>query len=127
MVRLADADDDLRVGVRGHVRRFLARERQHDAAAPIAPRRRLVRAVLAGDLEARPLAPQVDARRRFDDVDDECAADARGGLEEVPGAIVRADELRVRHAAQQSERLEDARVQLLERGGVRIARRAASA
>ena len=80
-------------------------------------------AVLSGDLQAGPLAPQVDAGRGFDDVDDVGAADARGGFEEVPGAIARADELGVRHAAEQPERLEDAGVQLLQCGGARIAGR----
>ena len=83
----------------------------------------LGRVILAGDLEARPLAPQVDAGRRFDDVDYVGASDTRRGLEKMPGAVVGADELRVRHTANQSERLEDARVEVFERGGVRIARR----
>ena len=63
------------------------------------------------------------AGRDFDDVDDEGAADARRGLEEVPRAVARADELGVRHAAQQAERVQHARVQRRERDGVGIARR----
>ena len=87
----------------------------HDRAG-----RHLVGAVLAGDLDPRPLAPQVDAGRGLDDVDDEGAADAGRGLEEVPRAVVRADELGVRHAAQQSERLHHAGIQLRERDRVGI-------
>ena len=44
--------------------------------------------------------------RGFDHVDDECAADARRGLEEMPVAVGAADELGVRHALAQPEGVE---------------------
>ena len=53
-------------------------------------RRRVVGAVLARDLDVGPLAPEIDAGRRFDDVDDEGAADASGGFEEIPARRLRA-------------------------------------
>ena len=84
-------------------------------ACRLCERRQLVGAVLARNLHLRPFAPQVDARRRFDDVDDEGAADARRGLEKVQLAVGAADELGVGDAAPQPERRQDLRVHLPQR------------
>ena len=94
----------------------------------VAHRRQVIRVVLARDLDVRPLAPEIEASRRFDDVDDERAADARRGLEEVPPAIVvRTDELGVRDAAHQAEGGDDLAVEGGERAGLRRVARAAFA
>src|SRR5438045_584372 len=52
-----------------------------DRREVVAPGRHDVLAAVAGNLDLRPLGPQVHARRRFDRVDDERAPDARGCLE----------------------------------------------
>ena len=59
--------------------------------------RDVVRAVFARDLDLRPLSPQIQSGRGFDDVDDEGAADAGGGLEKDE-AVGSADELGMRTA-----------------------------
>ena len=61
-------------------------------------------AVLARDLDARPLAPEVDAARGLDRLGDVGAADARRRLEEVEAAVAALDELGVRDAADEPER-----------------------
>ena len=85
---LADGADDLGVVVRWTVRLLLARQRQHD------PRRSPATAGSAS-YAARP-RPRVLAHSRqrlsprgLDDVHDVRAANARGGLEELPGAVAR--------------------------------------
>src|SRR5262245_7654314 len=79
---LADAGDDLGIGVGGRVGLLLPREREHDSGVAVAVVGDRIVAVLTGDLDARPLAPQVEAGRRLDGVDDERAPDTRGRLEE---------------------------------------------
>ena len=72
----------------------------------IAARGRLVGAVFASDFDAGPLTPQVHAGSGLDNIDDESAADARRSLEKVPRAVAGTDELGVRHAANEAERLQ---------------------
>jgi len=87
MVGLPDPLCDLRFNVRRQVGLFLACERKHNPRRESTARRGGIRAMLSGDLDLRPLAPQVDTGRCFDDVHDECSADARRGFQEIQLAV----------------------------------------
>ena len=115
VVLLADPLHDFRCGVGARIRIFLPGQREDDAGVQAAERRQLVGAVLARNLHPGPFAPQVHTGRRFDDVDDESAADARRGLEEVQLAVSAADELGMGDALPQPERRQDVPVHLAQR------------
>ena len=68
-----------------------------------------------GDFDPCPLDPGIDAGGEFDDFGDVGAAYACGGLEEVEAAVgLRLDELGVRDAGDEAERLDDLLVNLAE-------------
>src|SRR2546423_12962925 len=105
VVRLVHAEDDLLIRVSGGVGALLPRERERDAAV-LAPRLETpdAPAPRAGHLDARPLAPEVVARRRLQGLSDVRAADARGDFKEVELSVFSAAyELGVRRAAFESE------------------------
>ena len=66
VVRLVNAEDDFGVVVGRRVRALLPRQRERDAAV-LVPRLEMTdaHAPRGGDLDARPLAPEVVARRRL--------------------------------------------------------------
>src|SRR5712691_8258879 len=113
MVPLLQAQGDLGIVVRGSVGLFLASERKNDASVVVTRDRRMVGLFAAGDFDARPLTPQVDARGGFDHFADVGAAYARGTFQKVKLSIAaRADELGVGNAAHQSQGLDQIAVEL---------------
>src|SRR5436305_3932954 len=112
VVRLVHAEDDLRVCVVGGVGPLLPRERERDAAV-LSPRLKTTDALAprVRDLDARPLAPEVVARRSLQRLRDVRAADARRDFKEVELSVFSAAyELGMRRAARESERSEHFRV-----------------
>src|ERR1043165_9647284 len=87
---LADAEDHFGVVIRGSVGPLLARERDGDAGVVAARGRRRVRPLASRKLDARPLAPEVDAGGGLDRLGGVRAADARRGFEEVEATVLRA-------------------------------------
>ena len=80
--------------------RFASEGDQQPCMIGTTHRRRIVIAAGARDLDARPLAPEVEARGRLHERDDVRAADAGRRLEEIIAAIVRAtNELGVQRPA----------------------------
>src|SRR5918993_4417840 len=108
MVVLLDACDDLGRIVAREVRVRFSRERQDQAGVVAADLGQVIEETLAGDFDAGPLAPEIEASRGFDNVHDEGAADAGRRLEEIPPAIVvRTDELGVRNPPNEAEGSDD--------------------
>jgi hypothetical protein len=103
VVRLLYAPGNLGVGIRGRVGLLLTRQRQHDSSTQVARLGRRIRTTVGRNFDTCPLAPQVHARRHLHDIDDERAADPRGGFEEIDRAVAADNELRVGDAAMQAE------------------------
>ena len=100
---LGDAVSDFGIGVGGRVGMFLAGERKNDGGVVAARRGKLVRLIPCPDFEARPFAPEVDARGGLDDIGNVGAADAGGDFDEVKFAIgMRAEELSVSDSAHEA-------------------------
>ena len=72
-------------------------------------------ASLARYLDARPLAPEIDAGRGLDHFGDVRAADARRRLKKVEATVAALYELGVRDAARESERADEFAVERFER------------
>src|SRR5260370_36071410 len=111
-----DAVGDFGIGVGGSIRMFLARERKNDTGIIIANRRKLVRLIPCPHFKARPVAPEVDSVRSFDDSGDVGAANAGGDFDEIKlAAGVRPKELRMGHSAHEAEPLKQIAIDFEER------------
>src|ERR1700749_660590 len=114
VVELSKPEDNLRVVVGGRVGPLLTRERDDDARVVFARRGRYVSAVLARDFDARPFAPEVDARRGLHDFRDVRATDARRRLKKIEAAVAALYELCVRDPAREPERANEFVVERVE-------------
>ena len=67
-------------------------------------------------LDPRPLGPQVYSRRRYDHIGNICPADSSRRLEKIEAPVLAPlDELRVRHAADETERAQKLAIERFER------------
>lgn len=107
MVFLVETPDDFGVGVGGSVGVFLFGEGDQEAGVIVADGRELIILFAAGDFDAGPFGPEVDAGGGFDEIGDVGAADAGGGFEEIEAAVVARDEFGVGDAEVQAEGGED--------------------
>ena len=100
---LLNAQEDFRIVVRRGVRIVLPRQGKNHAGIFFAHWRQLVGAIAAGNLNARPLAPEIDSGGGLDHLIDVGPADARGAFEkiEVPVGVC-PNEFRVRDSPHQS-------------------------
>ena len=98
-----DTVGDFGIGVGGRIGTFLAGERDDDSGVVTAQWGKLVRLIPCPDFEARPLAPEVDARGGLDDVGNVGTTDAGGDFDEIEFAVgVGAEELGMSYSAHEA-------------------------
>ena len=85
---------------------FLPRQRNQQSREIVARRWHVVSRLTSGDLNLRPLRPQVDAGRGLDQIGNMGPADSRRSLQEIQLPVATLNELAVRHAAHHSERVQ---------------------
>src|ERR1022692_4256051 len=102
---LLDAQEHFRIVVSRSVGLLLPRQRNNHSRILLARRGQMVTSMFSRDLDARPLAPQVDSRRRLDHFVDVSAAHARRTLQKIEMPIgMRLDEFGVGYSSHQSQR-----------------------
>src|SRR6204780_2358743 len=122
MIFFRDPLHDFGIVVGRSIRSFLARQRKHHAGVIASAFWQHVGRLAGICFDARPFAPQIDARGGFHNIGNVSATHARGDFDEIEFPVrMGAQEFGVRDAAYQAQRLDQFAIDLLQqlyfRGG----------